>query len=109
MIAVICALLFHEIGHLLAILFTRAGRVEGVVLCKKGFGIKWEPYSHDPFKRAVISLAGPGMNLLLAGLFYLSGYEYWGLCNLIFGLINLLYPSKSADGYRAIEVLKWQL
>jgi len=105
MIALLFALLTHELGHIMAILLTRAGRVEGVVVSWKGFGVKWNPYRHDPIKRAVVSLAGPGMNLLLAILFYSVGMEFWGLCNLIFGLTNLLLPFKQADGYRALRMV----
>jgi Zn-dependent protease len=103
--AIVFTLFVHEAGHILAILLTRAGKVQGMVVCLKGIGVKWEPYGHDPFKRSVVSLSGSAINLALAIVFYSAGLEMLGMANLVFGLINLM-PLPGADGLRAFNSLK---
>ncbi len=104
-ISVIMALAVHELGHVLAILLTRAGTVKGMVISLKGIGVKWEPYKNDPYKRSIVSLAGPLVNLSLAVLFFTGGLEVLGLANLVFGAVNLM-PLPGADGLRAYSHLR---
>ena len=99
-VATLFALIVHEAGHALAIILTRAGKLQGVVFHLKGIGVKWEPYSHDPFKRSVVSLSGPAVNLGLAALFVIAGFEILAFANLVFGAVNLL-PLPGSDGARA--------
>ena len=105
LIVMVLALAVHEAGHILAIIGTRAGKVQGMVVCLKGIGVKWEPYGHEPFKRSVVSFAGSGVNLALAVIFYSAGLDLLGMANLVFGFVNLL-PLPGADGLRAFNSLK---
>ena len=104
-ISVLFVIAVHEIGHILAIFATRAGRVQGMVVSLKGIGVKWEPYDNDPMKRSIVSFAGPAINLVLAVFFYAAGLELMVLTNFVFGLVNLL-PIPGADGKRAVSSLK---
>jgi len=104
-IALLFVLIIHEAGHALAILLTHAGRIKGFVLNWKGIGVKWSPYSYEPVKRVVVSLAGSYVNLVLAAVFYIAGFELLGLANLTFGVANLL-PLPNSDGLRAVAHLK---
>gem|GEM_PF-1935278 len=103
--AIAFTLFVHEAGHMAAIVLTRAGKVQGMVVCLKGIGVKWEPFGHEPFKRSVVSFAGSGVNLALAVIFYSAGLDLFGMANLVFGLVNLL-PLPGADGLRAFNSLK---
>ena len=104
-ITVFITLLIHESGHILAIIFTRAGRVKGIVVCLKGIGVKWEFSVYDPVKRSVVSLAGPIASLISATIFYSIGFDNLGFVNLLFGLLNLL-PLPGSDGLKTILSLK---
>ena len=103
--AIVFTLFVHEAGHILAILLTRAGKVQGMVICLKGIGVKWEPYGYEPFKRSVVSLSGSVINLAVAIVFYSAGLDLLGMTNLVFGFVNLL-PLPGADGLRAFNSLK---
>ena len=107
-LALIAVMIFtfgvHEAGHVMAILFTHAGRLKGIVVSWKGIGIKWKPYAYEPLKRAAVSLAGPAVNMALAVLFYSVGLELLGLANLVFGVVNLM-PLPGSDGLRVASNL----
>ena len=103
--AIVFTIFVHEAGHILAIVLSRAGKVQGMVVCLKGIGVKWEPYGHDPFKRSLVSFSGSAINLALAIVFYSAGLELLGMTNLVFGFVNLL-PLPGADGLRAFNSLK---
>lgn len=105
LVATLFALIIHEAGHALAVILTRAGKVQGLVFHLKGIGLKWEPYSHDPIKRSVVSLSGSAVNLGLATLFIIAGFEILALANLVFGVVNLL-PLPGSDGLRAYGSIK---
>ena len=104
-ILIALAIAFHELGHVLAILLTRAGEVKGFIINLKGFGVKWSPYAKEPFKRALVSLSGPAVNFALAAILYGAGFEFFALANLVFGVVNML-PLPGADGLRAFTQLK---
>ena len=103
--SVIFALTVHEAGHILGIIMTRAGKVQGMVACWKGIGVKWEPYAYEPLKRSIVSLSGSAVNLAFAAAFYGAGLEVLGMVNLVFGVINLL-PLPNSDGLRALNNLR---
>jgi len=104
-ISVALAIAFHELGHVLAILLTRAGEVKGFIINLKGFGVKWSPHAKEPLKRALVSLSGPAVNFALAAILYAAGYEFFALANMVFGVVNML-PLPGADGLRAFAQLK---
>ena len=104
-LAIIFTVFVHEAGHMAAIVLSRAGKVQGMVVCLKGIGVKWEPFGHEPFKRSLVSFSGSGVNLVLAVIFYSAGLELLGMTNLVFGFVNLL-PLPGADGLRAFNSLK---
>jgi len=104
-ISVALAIAFHELGHILAIIITRAGEVKGFIINFKGFGVKWSPHAKEPYKRALVSLSGPAVNIALAAILYAAGFEFFALANLVFGVVNML-PLPGADGLRAFTQLK---
>ena len=66
----------HELGHALAVILTRAGKVQGMVLNWRGIGLKWEIYCHEPLKRTIVPITGPGINLTLAAAFLRQNWNY---------------------------------
>lgn len=91
---------FHEIGHLLV------ARAVGVNVKTVGFtwkGMYMVREAGPPAKNLVVSLGGPGMNLLLMAFWSLS--PAFGLANLCFAFCNLL-PIQNSDGDRALTC--WQ-
>ena len=105
LIAVLFAVAVHEMGHALAILSTRAGRIEGIVINLRGIGLKWDSYGDEPLKRTVVTLAGPLVNLVFAAYFYSMGFDTFGMANLVFGVVNLM-PLPGSDGLRAFAHLR---
>lgn len=104
-VSVLFVIAVHELGHALAVILTRAGKVQGMVINLRGIGLKWEPYGHEPIKRSIVSLSGPLVNLTLAVFFYGAGLEFLGTANVIFGVVNLM-PLPGADGLRAFAHLR---
>ena len=98
----VSTILLHELGHIIAIYLTRAGKVTGFVLSFKGVGVKWE-WGGDYRKRFIVTMSGPLANIVVGIL--LSG-TLFGDMNLAFGLLNLLIPVKIADGYRALAAVR---
>ena len=94
MIYVLLVFLIHELGHIITIYATRAGKVTGYVFNKKGFGVRWEPNCFD-YRLMMVRLSGSGLNLLFALVFW---GELFGMVNFIFGLCNLVLPG--SDGAR---------
>jgi Zn-dependent protease len=99
-ISVGAATILHEMAHVAVALAQRV-KVHQV-------GINWR----GPFIRRAsgtmkqnlgITLAGPGINLWLALMFHSISPDF-ALCNLVFGVINLL-PLPASDGSRAIKLL----
>lgn len=92
----------HELGHVLAIAFT-GGRVVGLTVGWRGVGVKWRGDA-DLRKQIAVSLSGPVANLAA---FAVCGFSLFGLCNLVFGTINLLLPG--GDGAKAIKLTRREL
>ncbi len=96
LLALLSAVLFHELGHLITILILKK-KISAVTL--EPFGariiIKNEvSYSHE----ILIALAGPAASLLL---FFLLGNGNAADYSLFLGIINLL-PISTLDGGRAL-------
>lgn len=94
---IITAFVLHEAGHALTALWFRVP-VRRVGICWKGVYV--QRARTTGWQEVCICLAGPAVNLLLA--LVLPGMA--GLCNLVFGVVNLM-PIKNSDGTHALEVL----
>ena len=100
------AILLHEIGHLLAMLLTKAA-VKSINFTAFGIHIVRSAVQFvPPLQLVVVYLAGPAVNLLLALLFLGSSREgiagYFGAVNLLLGLLHLL-PAGNLDGACALR------
>ena len=89
----------HELGHVLAVAFT-GGKVCGFTINRRGIGLKWQG-DGDLRKQIAISLSGPAENLIALAV---CGFSFFGLCNLVFGILNLLLPG--GDGTKVIKLLR---
>lgn len=92
----------HELGHALAIILT-GGKVSGFMIDRRGVGVKWQG-DGDFRKQVAVSLSGPVANLIV---FAFCGLNLFGLCNLVFGTLNLLLPG--GDGAKIIKLLRREL
>ncbi len=98
------AALLHEMGHLLALRVFRVS-VEAIHFTAFGMEIRADtrflPYGKD----IICTLAGPGMNLLMAVILSrLAGDYLLAGANLLEGAFNLL-PLTGLDGARALHLL----
>jgi Zn-dependent protease len=96
----IAAMVLHEAGHVVAALALNV-KVHKVGLHWKGPYIRRS--SGTAAQNFVITLAGPGMNLWLALLFYRAS-PHFALCNLVIGVVNLM-PIPASDGSRALQLI----
>jgi Zn-dependent protease len=100
-LSLVAALVLHEFAHL------AAAYVTGVNV--KRFGFSWKgPYivrePGTPIQNTFISLAGPGINLVLSVLCWRSlGMFAW--VNGLLGTFNLL-PIPASDGLRVYRIWK---
>ncbi|WP_348268533.1 hypothetical protein [Edaphobacter sp. DSM 109919] len=97
----IAAMALHEMGHVAA---ARALKVK-----VHQVGINWKgPYIRracgTTTQNLAITLAGPGMNLWLAFMFYRVSPNF-ALSNLLIGVINLL-PIPASDGSRVLQLMR---
>jgi len=95
------AAILHECGHLTALLALKIP-ITGLELRAGGAVIRAELPGGR--REALASAAGPGVNLLLAALFW-RVWPLFGLCNLTLGLVNLL-PLPRRDGGKLVQALK---
>ncbi|HEV2462469.1 MAG TPA: site-2 protease family protein [Acidobacteriaceae bacterium] len=97
---VLLCMLAHELGHILAARHFR------VPVRKIGFswmGMYIQRARTTGWPEISVCLAGATMNLLLALAFW--NVSYWfALCNLVFGIVNLL-PITNSDGSHALVAL----
>jgi Zn-dependent protease len=102
--SVALAVLLHESAHLAAA-YLGGVRVKHVGLSWKGPYIVREPGT--PVQNVVISLSGPGINLVLCVLcWHLSGT--FAFVNGFLAAMNLL-PIRSSDGLRVYRIWKHDL
>ena len=94
------SLLIHELGHICT------AQALGVRVKKVGIALRGPYIVRDtgtPAANAVISAAGPSINLLLAA----ATWQQWptlALISLVLGLANL-FPMPGADGRRVLDSL----
>ena len=94
------AMALHEIGHLL--LAQALGlKVKKIGFCWKGIYTVRE--AGPPAKNALVSFAGPLVNLALIPLWLFS--PTFGLANLCCAVVNLL-PIQGSDGKRILKCLR---
>ena len=99
------AALVHEFGHLIAI-WGFGGTVRSVSISFLGAKIEYSRGRQSYIAEAIVALAGPMCNLLLAYLFAQFGTSggdalFFAGANLLLGLFNLL-PISALDGGRAL-------
>jgi len=99
--AAVLSVALHEGAHLFMAWFC------GLQI--KRLGVNWKGVylireAGLPVQNLQVTLAGPLANLAIAALFW-SAWPWFGLCNLVLGLSNLL-PLPGLDGHRAYAV--WQ-
>jgi Zn-dependent protease len=97
----ILAVGFHELAHIAAA-SALGVRVYQVGMSRRGPFIRREPGSTR--QNLAITLAGPGVNLLLALTLHRTNPSF-ALNNLVLGICNLL-PFPSSDGSRALSLIK---
>lgn len=95
------SLIVHEAAHV-ATALALGLRVRRVGVSLKGPYIVREPGT--PWENALVSLAGPGINLLIALLFWDVAPQF-ALINLVLGAFNLL-PFPHSDGRRASAAVR---
>jgi Zn-dependent protease len=96
----ILAVGFHELAHV-AVARAIGVRVYQVGISRKGPFVRRE--AGTTAQNLAITLAGPGINLLLALVLYRISPGF-ALSNLVLGTSNLL-PFASSDGSRALSLL----
>ncbi len=100
--ALACAL--HEAGHGAAVVFL-GGRVRALRLTAVGAERELDPCRPLSYGRELAAaLAGPLVNLLLAGLSVRNGWYLFAGMNFCFGFLNLL-PICPLDGGRALSCI----
>lgn len=98
------ACVLHEAGHWAAIAFL-GGRVRALRLTAVGAEMELDPCRPLSYGRELAAaLAGPLVNLLLAGISVRKDWYLFAGMNLCFGLLNLL-PICPLDGGRALSCI----
>ena len=95
------AALCHELGHL-AVLWALEIPIEALELRAGGAVIR--ACLRDEARELWAFAAGPGVNLLLAAVFW-QPWHVFALCNLALGIGNLL-PLPKRDGGRIVRLLR---
>lgn len=100
-VLVVACLTAHELGHIVV------ARICGVSV--KKVGIRWtgayvQRARTTGWPEVAICMAGATTNLVLALAFW-DVNEWFALCNLVLGVVNLL-PIAHSDGSHALEALE---
>jgi Zn-dependent protease len=101
--SVLISVVLHEAAHLVTAVALKV-KVKHVGLSLRGPYIVRE--SGTPVENTLISLAGPGINLILCILFYHAAWTF-GFVNGFLSLFNLLPFIPSSDGQRVYRL--WTL
>lgn len=115
-LAFFASILVHELAH--AVLAKRHGlAMQSVVLYLMGGAVELVDEPTNPVQERKVSIVGPAVNIVLAGLFFVGVYvtagptsSLWLLLaqlNIMVGLFNLL-PVFPLDGGRVVRSWFWQ-
>ena len=100
--AILAAVFFHEFGHI-ALIYLSGGKISEITIRPFGAVIKRADIKTSYFADAMISLAGPLVNIFsfIICLFTntLGGFAY---ASLVFAVVNLI-PANPLDGYCALR------
>lgn len=98
---VLLCMFAHELGH---ILVARHYRVPVRKIGVNWMGMYIRRARTTGWPEIQVCMAGAAMNLVLAAAFW--NVNYWfALCNLVFGLVNIL-PITNSDGSHALAALR---
>ncbi|PSB01343.1 site-2 protease family protein [Merismopedia glauca] len=112
------SVLFHELGHSL-VAMSQGIQVKSITLFFFGGLASIEKESKNPTQALQVALAGPGVSIILYGLFYLVTLlapdrsllqviaEYLATLNLVLAVFNML-PGLPLDGGQALKALVWK-
>ena len=100
LIDAVASVVVHEMAHLIAAFLLKV-KIKKVGITWKGPYLKRE--SGTPPRNLVITLAGPGINILLA-ILTRHMYPTFALNNIVLGVFNLL-PIPTFDGHRALHAM----
>jgi len=101
------SLCLHEIGHI-AMIFSLKEKIAILRIVPIGFSCRLKNQSKVSGKNMMkILIAGPAVNFLMAGLFFLWTKEF-AMMNFLLGVFNLL-PVGELDGGRIFDNISSQL
>jgi Zn-dependent protease len=113
------SVLLHELGHSL-VAMSQGIQVNSITLFFFGGLASIEKESKKPTQALQVALAGPGVSIILYGLFYVVTLlapdrsllqviaEYLATLNLVLAVFNML-PGLPLDGGQALKALVWKI
>lgn len=101
-VGMLACILWHEIGHLLALLLLHAPP-RSLKMTVFGLELAADPRTTH-LGDALVSLAGPAVNLLAAALLFFTPWKSAAKLNLLLGLFHLL-PIDPLDGGQVLQHL----
>ncbi|MDJ0597778.1 MAG: site-2 protease family protein [Crocosphaera sp.] len=118
-ILLFASVLAHELGHSF-VAISQGIDVKSITLFLFGGLASLEKESDTPLQAFLVAIAGPGVSLLLSGIFFLTALnftfpapieaiiELLALINLVLGLFNLI-PGLPLDGGNILKSLVWKI
>jgi len=104
-IILLLSIVIHELGHILAILITKAGVIKRLHLSWKGIGIEWEAENPSIQHRIIISSAGSAANIIVGIVLLLLQMPEYAYINFLCGFLNLV-PFLKGDGYNILKLIQ---
>ncbi|XOB41665.1 MAG: M50 family metallopeptidase [Candidatus Nealsonbacteria bacterium] len=104
-LCLVLCLVLHEVGHALAALACKR-RIK-FLINRVGFALRHDGKAPlTPWQKIVITIAGPGTNIIAGLVALILGWTQIAMMQFLFGVINLLWLSRKADGYRAYREVR---